>query len=43
VVFAPDPRHPDRVQRVSGIVSRTDLMGAVDPYKVHRWAAYAGA
>lgn len=42
VVFAPDPRHPDRVQRVSGIVSRVDVMRAIEPYKVHRWAADAG-
>lgn len=41
VVFAPDPRH-DRVQRVSGIVSRVDVMRAIEPYKVHRWAADAG-
>jgi hypothetical protein len=43
VVFAPDPRHSDRVQRVSGIVNRADVMRAVEPYKVHRWAADAGA
>jgi hypothetical protein len=42
VVFAPDPHHPDRVQRVSGIVSRADVMRVVEPYKVHRWAADAG-
>ena len=43
VVFAPDPHHPDRVQRVSGVVSRADVMRAIEPYKVHRWAADAGA
>lgn len=42
VVFAPDPRYVDRVQRVSGVVSRVDLMRAVEPYEVHRWAADAG-
>lgn len=42
VVFAPDPRHPDRVQRVSGIVGRADVIRAVEPYNVHRWAADAG-
>jgi hypothetical protein len=42
VVFSPDPLYPDRVQRVSGIVSRADLMRAIEPYKVHRWAADAG-
>ena len=43
VVFSPDPLYPDRVQRVSGIVSRADVMRAIDPYEVHRWAADAGA
>jgi hypothetical protein len=43
VVFSPDPLHPDRVQRVSGIVSRADVMRAIEPYRVHRWAADAGA
>jgi len=43
VVFAPDPRHPDRVQRVSGVVSRAEVMTAIEPYRVHRWAADAGA
>jgi hypothetical protein len=43
VVFSPDPRHPDRVQRVSGIVGRVDVMRLVEPYKVHRWVADARA
>jgi hypothetical protein len=43
VVFSPDPLHPDRVQRVSGIVGRADVMRAIEPYKVHRWAVDAGA
>jgi hypothetical protein len=42
VVFSPDPRHPDRVQRVSGIASWENVMKAVEPYRVHRWAADAG-
>ena len=42
VVFSPDPRRPDRVQRVSGIVSRADVMRAIEPYKVVSWAADAG-
>jgi hypothetical protein len=42
VVFSPDPRHHNRVQRVSGIVSRPDVNRAIEPYKVHRWAADAG-
>lgn len=41
VVFAPDPRHPERARRVSGVVSRTDIMKVIEPYKVHRWAADA--
>jgi hypothetical protein len=41
VVFSPDLRHPDRVQRVSGIVSRLDLMRVLEPYDVHRWATDA--
>jgi hypothetical protein len=43
VVFSPDPLYPDRVQRVSGIVSRADVLKAIEPYKVYRWAADAGA
>jgi hypothetical protein len=43
VVFSPDPRHPDRAQRVSGIVGWVDVIRAVEPYGVHRWAADAGA
>jgi hypothetical protein len=43
VVFSPDPLHPDRVQRVSGIVSRGDVMRAVEPYRVYRWSGDAGA
>jgi hypothetical protein len=43
VVFSPDPIRSDRVQRVSGIVSRADVMRAIEPYKVDRWAADAGA
>jgi hypothetical protein len=43
VVFCPDPRYPNRVQRVSGITSLENLMRAVEPYRVLRWAADAGA
>lgn len=43
VVFCPDPRHPDRVQRVSGLTSWENLIHVVGPYKVLRWAADAGA
>jgi hypothetical protein len=41
VVFSPAPRHADRVQRVSGVVDRADVMRAIEPYKVLRWAADA--
>jgi hypothetical protein len=43
VVFSPDPHHPDRVQRVSGIVGRADVLRAIEPFRAHRWAADAGA
>ncbi len=39
VVFSPDPRHPDRIQRVSGIESWENLMHVIEPYDVRRWAA----
>ena len=43
VVFAPDPGHPERVERVSGIVGAATAMKAIETYQVHRWAADAGA
>ncbi len=43
VVFSPDPRHPDRVQRVSGIASWENVLDVLEPYKVRHWAADAGA
>jgi hypothetical protein len=42
VVFAADPGHPERVERVSGIVSPANAMKAIETYQVHRWAADAG-
>jgi hypothetical protein len=39
VVFAPDPGDPARVDRVSGIVSPTNAMKAIETYQVHCWAA----
>jgi hypothetical protein len=42
VVFCPDPRHSDRIQRISGITSRENLIDVVKPYKVRDWAADAG-
>jgi hypothetical protein len=43
VVFSPDQHYRGRVQRVSGIVSRGDVMRVIEPYGVHRWAVDAGA
>jgi hypothetical protein len=42
VVFAADPGHAGRVDRVSGIVSPANAMKAIETYQVHRWAADAG-
>lgn len=42
VVFCPDPHHSSRIQRISGITSRENLINIVKPYKVHDWAAGAG-
>jgi hypothetical protein len=43
VLFAPDPGDPERVERVSGIVSTANAMRAIETHQVHRWAADAGA
>ncbi len=43
VVFCPDPRHSDRIRRVSGITSWENVINTVEPYKVHHWAADARA
>lgn len=43
VVFSPDPRHPNRVQRTSGITSLETLIDLVEPHRVQRWTADAGA
>jgi len=42
VVFCPDPHHSNRVQRLSGITSRENLIDVVKPYKVSDWASDAG-
>jgi len=39
VVFSPDPRHSNRVQRVSGVTSWECLKEVVEPFKVHHWTA----
>jgi hypothetical protein len=41
VTFCPDPRHSDRIQRIAGITSWESVMNAVEPCRVHRWAADA--
>ena len=42
VVFSADPRRPERIQRVSGVVGWDNVMEIVAPYRVQRWAAGAG-
>jgi hypothetical protein len=42
VVFAPEPGHPARVERVSGIVSPANAIKTIETYQVDRWAADAG-
>jgi hypothetical protein len=37
------PGHPERVERVSGIVRAANAMRAIETYQAHRWAADAGA
>jgi len=39
VIFSPDPRHPERTIRLSGIVSLDSLMEAVQPHGVLSWSA----
>jgi hypothetical protein len=43
VVFSPDPRHPNRIQRISGIMSWENLINVIETYRVHHWAADARA
>jgi len=38
VVFSPDPNHPERTMRLSGIVSVDSLMRIVEPNGVLHWA-----
>jgi hypothetical protein len=39
VIFAPDPKHPDKINRMSGIVSVDSLMQTVQPLGVLSWCA----
>lgn len=43
VVFCPESRHPERVQRLSGITGWDSVMELVEPFRIHRWAEDAGA
>lgn len=43
VVFSPDPHHPDRVQRLSGMTSWENVMEIIGPFRVHRWTEDARA
>jgi hypothetical protein len=39
VVFSAEPRHPNRIQRITGITSWESLINLIELYKVHHWAA----
>jgi len=39
VIFSPDPKHPEKIIRLSGIVSVDSLMEAVQPHSVLAWSA----
>ena len=41
VVFAPNPKRPDRIRRVSGITSSDTALNEVRPYEIEKWAADA--
>ncbi len=43
VVFCPDPHHPDRVQRLSGVTGWESVTEVVGPFRVHRWTEDARA
>ncbi|MCI0558234.1 MAG: hypothetical protein MN733_07040 [Nitrososphaera sp.] len=43
VVFAPDPKHPEKTTRVSGLTSADSLMELVRPYGVLDWASQPAA
>jgi len=39
VVFAQDPKHPERTTRVSGLTSADNLLSIVQPYRVFDWVS----
>ena len=43
VVFSPDPHHPQRVQRFSGVTGWENVLEIVGPFRVNRWTEDAGA
>ncbi len=43
VVFSPDPHHPQRAQRLSGMTGWENVMEIVGPFRVNRWTEDARA
>jgi hypothetical protein len=43
VVFARDPRHPERIRQASGVSNWDTVLADVGNYRVHDWAARAGS
>jgi hypothetical protein len=39
VIFSPDPKHPDKINRMSGIVSVDSLMQTAEPHGILSWCA----
>lgn len=39
VIFSPDPKHPDKINRMSGIVSVDSLMQTAQPHGVLSWCS----
>lgn len=39
VIFSPDPKHPDKINRMSGIVSVDSLMQIAQPHGVLTWCS----
>ncbi|MBN1546406.1 MAG: hypothetical protein JW902_07090 [Syntrophaceae bacterium] len=39
VIFSPDPKQPDKINRISGIVSLDSLMRTAQPHGVRSWCA----
>ena len=39
VIFSPDPMHPDKTNRISGIVSVDSLMRTAQPHGIQSWCS----